>query len=347
MAASDLDRDLGFGSVVAGQSRARLLNRDGSFNVEREGLNFFTSLSPYHALLTMSWPQFLGLIVLGYLGINLLFAGAYFACGPGALDGGDGAAGHRLLQCFFFSVQTFATIGYGKLTPTGLAPNLIVTLESLVGLLGFAIATGVLFSRVARPTARILFSARALVAPYRGITAFEFRIANGRSSQLIEVEVSVLFSAFKARDGKAREFVPLALERQKVAFFPLSWTVVHPIDPSSPIFGMSYEELLAVDAEFLILLTGFDETFSQTVHTRSSYKADEIVWGARFVNIFNPPKDGTLSIDIGRLDEFDRVPLVSALPAPGEPRAGDPGRAAPLEPDELANPLALPADRFG
>ncbi len=347
MADGDLDRDLGFGSVVSGQSRIRLLNRDGSFNVEREGLNLFTSLSPYHALLTMSWPHFLGLIVLAYLALNLLFAGAYFACGPGALEGVSGVAGERFLACFFFSVQTFATIGYGKLTPSGMAPNLIVTVESLVGLLGFALATGILFARVSRPTARILFSSRAIIAPYRGITAFEFRIANGRSSQLIEVQVSVLFSGFKAQDGKAREFVPLALERQKVAFFPLSWTIVHPIDPSSPIFGMTYEELLAVDAEFLVLLTGFDETFSQTVHARSSYKADEIVWGARFVNIFNPPKGGILSIDIGRLDEFDRVPLVSALPAPGEPRAADPGRPAPLEPAELANPLALPADRFG
>lgn len=347
MAESDLDRDLGFGSVVSGESRVRLLNRDGSFNVQRDGLNFFTSLSPYHALLTMSWPHFLGLFMLGNLAANLLFAGAYFACGPGALDGADGTPGHRFLQCFFFSVQTFSTIGYGKLAPAGIAPNLIVTFESLLGLLGFGFGAGILFARVARPTARILFSSRALVAPYRGITAFEFRIANGRSSQLIEVQASVLFSGFKPGEGKTREFVPLALERQRVAFFPLSWTIVHPIDPSSPVFGLSYEELLAMDAEFLVLLTGFDETFSQTVHTRSSYKADEIVWGARFVNIFNPPKDGILSIDIGRLDDFDRVPLVSALPAPGEPRAADPGRAAPLEPEELASPLALPVDRFG
>ena len=338
-----LDRDLGFGSVVSGQSRARLLNRDGSFNVARDGLNFFTSLSPYHSLLTMSWPHFLGLVVLGYLAVNLLFAGAYYACGPSALSGVP--TGNRFLQCFFFSVQTFATIGYGKLTPEGLAPNLVVTLESLFGLLGFALATGVLFARVSRPTARILFSEKALIAPYRGITAFEFRIVNGRSSQLIDVGVNVLFSSFKP-DGKARAFEPLALERQKVSFFPLAWTVVHPIDRSSPIFGMSYEDLLEIDAEFLVLLTGFDETFSQNVHTRSSYKADEIVWGARFVNLFNPPRDGILSIDVSRLDEYDRVPLVSALPAPGDPRAADPGRARPLEPEELASPLALPGERF-
>jgi inward rectifier potassium channel len=296
----------------------------------------------------MSWPRFLGLIVLGYLGTNLLFAGAFFACGPGALDGVAGMpAGQRFLQSFFFSVQTFATIGYGKLTPIGMAPNVVVTVESLCGLLGFALATGVLFARVARPTARILFSDRALVAPYRGITAFELRIVNGRSSQLIDVAASLLFSAFKKPDGKAREFVPLALERDKVAFFPLAWTIVHPIDPASPMFGMTYDDLLSMDAEFLVLLTGFDETFSQTVHTRSSYKADEIVWGARFVNIFNPPRDGILSIDVSRLDEFEPVPLVSALPAPGDPRAAAPGRPAPLEPEELASPLALPADRFG
>ncbi len=345
MAERDLDRDLGFGSVVAGESRVRLLNRDGSFNVERGGLNFFTSLSPYHSLLTMSWPHFLGLVVLAYMGTNLVFAVAYFACGPGALDGLG--PGNRFLQCFFFSVQTFATIGYGRITPSGTAPNVIVTFESLFGLLGFALATGVLFARVSRPTARILFSEKAFIAPYRGITAFEFRIANGRSSQLIELGVSVLFSAFKARDGKAREFVPLALEREKVAFFPLSWTIVHPIDPSSPVFGMTYEHLLAADAEFLVLLTGFDETFSQNVHTRSSYKADEIVWGARFVNIFNPPRGGKLSIDIGRLDEYQPVPLVSALPAPDDPRAADPSRPQPLEPEALASPLALPAERFG
>lgn len=345
MASGDLDRDLGFGSVVAGQSRARLLNRDGSFNVERQGLNFFTSLSPYHLLLTMSWPHFLGLIVLAYMGLNIVFAGAYYACGPGALEGL--AVGHRFLQCFFFSVQTFATIGYGRITPAGMAPNVIVTFESLFGLLGFALATGVLFARVSRPTARILFSNRALVAPYRGITAFEFRIANGRSSQLIDVGVSVLFSSFKTPDGKVREFVPLGLEREKVAFFPLAWTIVHPIDPSSPMFGMTYDDLLSIDAEFLVLLTGFDETFSQNVHTRSSYKADEIVWGARFVNIFNPPKGGRLSIDISRLDELDQVPLVSALPEAGGPRAADPGRPQPLEPEELASPLALPGERFG
>ena len=311
----DINRDLGFGSVVSRESRKRLLNRDGSFNVVREGLRFFASWSPYHYLLTVSWPGFLGLIVVSYLGLNALFAALYYALGPGDLTGVDDTGlASRYLQDFFFSVQTFATIGYGHILPVGMAANVVVTLESLVGLLGFALATGLLFARFSRPTANILFSERAIVAPYRDITAFEFRIVNARRNQLIEVEAKVLFSRF--RDGRStggtREFYPLRLERDRVSFFPLSWTIVHPIDSDSPLFGLTEEEIREADGEFLILLSGMDETFAQIVHSRSSYKADEVVWGARFTNLFNPPREGLLSIDIGRLHNFERAPLPEA-----------------------------------
>jgi inward rectifier potassium channel len=311
----DPNRDLGFGAVVARESRKRLLNRDGSFNVVREGLSFLQTLSPYQYLLTTSWPRFLGLIVLFYLVNNAFFAAAYVACGPGQIAGASATTlGARLLEMFFFSVQTFATIGYGGMHPVGLAANLLVTLESLVGLLGFALATGILFARFSQPTAKILFSRNAVIAPYRGITAFEFRIANARSNELIQVEARVMLSRLKP-DGN-REFLPLKLEREKVVFFPLSWTIVHPIDEESPLWGATHEDLKDWDAEFLILLSGIDETFSQTVHTRSSYKAHEIVWGARFGDLFNSPKpDGTLSIDVSRLHQIEK-----ALP-PGESEA--------------------------
>jgi inward rectifier potassium channel len=305
----DPDRDLGFGSVVTRESRQRLLNRDGSFNVLREGLNPLTSLSLYHDLLTMTWPRFLGLVVLFYLLVNAVFAGAYMACGPGALNGAAAATpGERLVESFFFSVQTFATIGYGGMSPRTLSAHLLVTLESLVGLLGFALATGILFARFSRPTAKILFSRHAIIAPYRGITAFEFRLANARSNELIEVEAKVILSRFRL-DGKGREFVALKLERDRVVFFPLAWTVVHPINESSPLYGLGPEDLDAADAEFLILLTAFDETFSQTVHTRSSYTAEDVIWGASFASLFKPQRDdGLLSIDIDHLDEIQRVP---------------------------------------
>ncbi|MEO6194331.1 MAG: ion channel, partial [Thermoanaerobaculia bacterium] len=153
----DPNPDLGFGAVVARESRKRLLNRDGSFNVVREGLSFFRSLSPYHYLLTTSWPRFLGMVVLFFLLTNAFFGAAYFACGPEQIAGSSAVSlPTQYLEDFFFSVQTFATIGYGTMHPVGLAANLVVTLESLVGLLGFALATGILFARFSKPTARIL-----------------------------------------------------------------------------------------------------------------------------------------------------------------------------------------------
>ncbi|MBV8202923.1 MAG: transporter [Acidobacteria bacterium] len=311
---SDLDRDLGFGSVVARESRQRLLNRDGSFNVRRDGMKPLASLSLYHHLLTVSWPKFLGMVGVTFLGLNAVFGLAYMACGPQALQGAQAAemGGNEFLRAFFFSVQTFATIGYGHISPAGLAANVLVTVEALAGLLIFALATGLLFARFSRPTARIVFSERALIAPFQGGTAFEFRIVNSRSNQLLEVECEVLFTQFTGK-LRPRQFVPLALERRKVTFFPLSWTIVHAIDQASPLHGLTYEDLLATSAEFLVVLTGFDETFSQTVHTRSSYKPEEIVWGAAFKNMYKPlDAAGTLRIDVGLLSDYERVALPQA-----------------------------------
>jgi len=300
-------RDLGFGSVVSRQSQQRLLNRDGSFNVERRGLSFWSSLSLYHALLEMAWWRFFGLVAALYVAANAVFAGAYRLCGPQGLSGESaGLAGHDFLRAFFFSVQTLSTIGYGHIVPMGLAANILVTVESLLGLLAFTIVTGLLFARFSRPTARILFSQRAVIAPYGAIKGFEFRISNARSSQIIELEAKVLFTRFEDCNGvRTRRYDNLSLERSKVAFFPLSWTVVHPIDDESPLRGETPESLRAAQAEFLVLLTGIDETFSDTVHTRSSYIAEEIVWDARFANIFEQEPGGKrLAIDLRRLNEI-------------------------------------------
>jgi inward rectifier potassium channel len=303
-------RDLGFGAVVSRESRQRLLNRDGSFNVARTGLGLTASLNPYHTLLNLSWRKFFGLTMLFYFGANVIFAIAYLLCGPGALSvpARTGVQNH-FLQAFFFSIHTLATIGYGTITPVGVAANVIVSIESFIGLFGLALCTSLLFARFSRPTARILFSDQAVIAPYQGITAFQFRIANMRRNQIIELEAKVLYARFEEVDGHlVRRFYPLKLERDKVVFFPLSWTIVHPIDETSPFFGMSDEDLRAAKGEFLVLLTGFDETFSQTVNTRSSYLAEEIVWNARFADIFNrPSEDGLLTIDVRKLHSIEPV----------------------------------------
>ena len=312
---ADDSRDLGFGAVVTRESRLRLLNRDGTFNVRRRGLGFFESLSSYHTLLTLSWPRFLLLVVAAYFAANLVFAGAYLLCGPGGLTGPMVGDSH-LLQAFFFSVETIGTIGYGQIAPASTAANIVMTTESVSGLVGLAIVTGLLFARFSRPIAAILFSRWALIAPYRGITAFEFRIANRHKNELVELDAKLLYSRTRERGGRRmREFLELGLERRTVVFFPLTWTVVHPIDETSPLKDVTQEQLVAEDAEFLVLLQGTDETFAQRVHARSSYKPHEIVWHARFTDVFQPPgPEGMLAVDVGRLHEFER------LVAPGASR---------------------------
>jgi len=304
------DRDLGFGAVVSNRSKGRLLNRDGTFNVERTGLGFWASLHPYYSLLTMSWPRFLVMLGVTYLAINALFALGYMACGPEALPSSTDIAGDgRFLPAFFFSVQTLSTVGYGQIVPRGMAANLVMTLESMVGLLGLALAAGLVFSRFSRPTVKIAFSERALVAPYRGIKGFQFRIANKRRNQLVELEARVIMSRI-VRDGEraVRKYDDLELERRRVTFFPASWTIVHPIDEKSPLFGLEPEDCHFAEAEFLVLLTGIDETFSQVVHSRTSYRAEDVVWNAKFDVIFEiPDDDGPLAIDLSRLGSYHSV----------------------------------------
>ncbi|MFY9226051.1 MAG: ion channel [Blastocatellia bacterium] len=307
-------KDLGFGSVVAEESRQRLLNADGSFNVKREGLRFWSSLSLYHSLLTTSWTKFLSLVVISYFSINIIFALTYLLCGKTGLNGlvGDTVV-KQFAEAFFFSVQTFSTIGYGHVNPASFAANIIVVIEALVGLLWVAMATGLLFARFSRPSAKIIFSKFAIIAPYRNITAFEFRITNGLKNQLIELEAKVLLAQKEQVNGKKiRRFYELNLERHKVVFFPLSWTIVHPIDETSPLYQYNAKKLLEVDAEFLILLTGIDETFSQTVHSRSSYKASEVLWNVKFADIFNRNNDDNqLTIDVSNLHKVEKLPATN------------------------------------
>jgi len=317
--------DLGFGSVVSRESQQRLVNRDGSFNVQRKGLSFWSSFTFYHALLTMPWWKFFLAAASWYFLANAAFALAYLACGPDAL-GSDvtGMESHTFWRAFFFSVQTLSTIGYGHVFPLGLAANAVVTFESLVGLLGFAIITGFLFARFSRPTAKILFSRHAVIAPYGGFSAFEFRAANARSNELIEVSVQVLFSRFEDVDGiSIRQYYPLPLERPGVVFLPLTWTVVHPINESSPLHGQTPASLKSSRAEFLVLLKGFDETFSAMVETRTSYVPDEVLWNTRFASAFmsdaadrfadSGHRRKKVAVDM-RL--FDKVERVASMPLP-------------------------------
>ncbi len=304
------DQDLGFGDKVARESRERLMNPDGSFNVERTGFSYLSSLNFYHVSLTMSWLKFLSLALFFYFASNVVFGLFYMLCGSAALVDSSSAPFENLfLRSFFFSVQTFATIGYGTIHPVGLVPNLLVTIESYYSMLAHALITGLVFARFARPTAQIIFSDTAIIAPFQDQTAFMFRLVNGRNNQLIEVEANVTFSRFVDEDGKpVRRFDLLELERRRVTFLPLALTVVHPIDEKSPMYGLTKADFERMDAEVLILLSGTDETFAQKVHTRASYKPDKIEFGYKFVSLYNQVAAGEkISIDIRKLSKIEKA----------------------------------------
>ena len=306
-------KDLGFGSVLAGKRGLRLLNRDGSFNVERREPQWWGRLNNYQALVSMKWSWFFVWVVAYFVALNLLFAAAYAACGADALRSDTMMTG-SFARAFFFSVETFSTIGYGNIVPVGWGANMLVTVESLVGLMSVALVTGILFARFSRPRMEIEYSRNAVVAPYRGITAFMFRIVNKRDSQLIEVAAKVVFSRFET-DGESRlrKFHNLRLERENVAFFPLAWTVVHPIDEDSPLWGWTHEQLIEAQAEYFVLLTGTDETYSETVHSRSSYMEEETVWGAKFAPVFREDGSNRPTLDWERFHAVERVSAPAVL----------------------------------
>jgi inward rectifier potassium channel len=308
-AVEERERDLGFGAVVSRESEQRLLNRDGTFNVRREGIGFWHTLNLYHLLLNISWPRLFALMTVFYIGGNALFALGYMACGAGALQGQTGFAS-PFARAFFFSVETSSTIGYSNEVAIGIAAHLLMTAEVLIGLLSFAVVTGVVFARFSRPTAEIVYSRRAVIAPFQGGRAFMFRVVNARTNQIIELAAKIIFSRFEERDGlRIRQYYQLPLERASVVFFPLSWTLVHPIEATSPFHGVTARDLEESRAEILILITGLDETFSERVHSRSSYVAEEIVWNARFATMFVKSEPGRpVTIDLKRFHAIEPAP---------------------------------------
>jgi inward rectifier potassium channel len=308
-----LNQDLGLGGKLSERSRARLLNRDGTFNVRRNNLSAFHPYNAYHTLLSLPVPRLLALMAAGYLVVNLLFASLYWLAGPGAIAGEGSTPLGRFEDCVFFSVQTLATIGYGKLVPVTRAANVLVGIEALVGLLGFAILSGLLFARFTRPTARIAFSRNAIVAPYQDGWALMFRLVNLRNHNLTDVHAVVSMARWLEENGKRRRrFDQLALERDAIIFMPLHWVVVHPIGDGSPLRGLTPESLAASDPEVVCLISAADETFAQTVHAKTSYDKTDIVWGARFGDMYVTDAD-RVAIDLTRLHDIEPVPPPTAV----------------------------------
>jgi inward rectifier potassium channel len=283
----------------------RVINKDGTFNVRRRGATW-RDFHPYLLLINMEWVPFFGIVVLGYLVVNTLFALAYFSLGPGHLLGGDAATEWgRFLNDFFFSAHTLSTVGYGSISPKSLESNIVAAVESLVGVLGFAVATGLLFGRVSRPSAKIGFSEKILVTPYQDGQSLQFRVVNRRRNDLMEIQARVLLMTVEEKDGQpTRQYRQLKLERDQVLFMPLTWTIVHPIDGESPMFGLNAEDLERLQAEVLILLKAYDDTFSQTVLARYSYRYDEIAWNQHFAPAFSVDLGGDLVLELQKVGEL-------------------------------------------
>ena len=306
-------KDLGFGTKLT-DTYSRQINKDGSFNISRTHESFWDRVNLYNRLITMRWTPFFGLVLLAYFLENIIFAGLYMLAGPENLRGLEDVTDNSMLGhfwgAFFFSAQTLTTVGYGHLSPVGYLTSSIAALESMIGLLAFALVTGLLYGRFSRPVAHIRFSKNALFAPYLDVNGWMFRIIHKRANQLIDVQVEVSLSRLETKaDGtKYRRYYGLDLERNQVNFFPANWTLVHPITPDSPLHGCTPEDLAASDAEFLILLRATDDTFSQTVHARYSYRHDEVVWGHKFRPMYDSKsRAGMLNLD--KLDETDDVAL--------------------------------------
>jgi len=305
---SKIDEDIGFGKNPT-QNNQRLLNKDGTSNIKRKGLSFFEPHETYNSLIFMSWGRFGIIILLVYIVINIIFASVYFGLGIEHLNGvTSNTPLGNFFDAFFFSAQTIATVGYGHLNPNGFITNMVAAFESFLGLLTFALATGLLYGRFSRPTAKIIFSENIIVAPYQNGKAYMFRLANLRSNQLIELYIEVLLSINVTENGKAtRRFVPLNLERNSINLLTLSWTVVHPLDDESALSGLSSKDLIDADAEFIVMLKAFDDAFSQTVHARTSYKASEVIFNSKFSQIINTDENGVFEIDISKVSSFENI----------------------------------------
>jgi len=264
---------------------------------------------PYLHLVNLSWPAFLASLFLGYVVVNSFFAAMYFLLGPHQLSGVEAAnETERFLKTFFFSAQTLSTVGYGVIAPKGNAANVIASLEALTGVLVFAVATGLLFGRVSRPSAKIGYSPNILVAPYQDGTSLQFRVVNRRRNDIMELEARVMLMTVEDRDGRTvRQYKLLKLEREKVLFLPLTWTVVHPIDEESPLRGLTAQDLARLQAEVMILIKAYDDTFSQTVLSRYGYRHNEFIWHKRFEPAFNVDSDGDLVLDLEKVGQFSEV----------------------------------------
>ncbi|MCA6067019.1 Inward rectifier potassium channel Irk [Chryseobacterium sp. RG1] len=302
----------GFGSNASG----RFINKDGFPNVKRRGVNVFNKLSWYHTMLNLSSFRFLSYLVIAYIVVNLCFAFIYYLIGVEHLTGIDKSDPlNEFIDVFFFSSQTFTTVGYGRIAPVGFMASLVATFEAFLGLLTFAIATGLFYGRFSRPRAYLRFSDDTIIAPFQGTTALMFRLAPYKNNALTDAEVIVSTAIEVIENGIPKSnFYRLEIQMSKINTLALNWTVVHKIDENSPFFGFTEQDFKNTDIEIIVQVRAFDEVFSNTVVQRTSYVSEEIIFGAKFVPMYSPSKDNLSTIlDLDKINEYQKTELPATL----------------------------------
>jgi inward rectifier potassium channel len=305
------DENTGFGTNSALYG-GRLINRNGRANVRRTGIGFFASNSWYHTLIEMSRLQFLVLIFAFFLLVNLLFAFIYFGIGVEHLGGMDAnTTSEKFIEAYFFSAQTFTTVGYGRINPTGYLTSFVAAFEAFCGLLFFALATGLFYARFSRPKAFIQFADKALIAPYKNGIAFMCRLVPYKNTHLTDAEAKLTLGVSVEENGKpVNRFFPLKLEIAQINALNLSWTLVHAIDDQSPLYNLSMEDLQRSKAEVLVFLKAFDETFSNTIVARTSYISSEIAFGEKFIPMYHRSQNGSSTVlELDKLNDTEQIDI--------------------------------------
>lgn len=296
----------GFGDNASSYG-GRFLNKNGEANIHKTGIGFFERYSWFHSMLAMRWTKFFIIIMVFYILVNLLFALIYYLLGVEHLAGmSTSTEAEKFGEAFFFSAQTFTTVGYGRISPTGFATSSIAAFQALIGLLSFAVATGLMYGRFSKPTAYLKFSENAIIAPYRGITALMMRVAPFKNTTLTDAEARLTLGMMIEENGKlANRFFPLEMELDKVNALTLSWTLVHPITENSPLYGFSKEDYMNNNGELIVFIKAFDDMFSNTVVIRSSYTFNEFIYGAAFNPMYHRDENNSSTVlDLGKLNDY-------------------------------------------
>ena len=302
---SRLNNDTGF-STTGNINGGRFINRDGTFNLRKVGWPIWRRYSIYHRLISLPLWKFIGIIFLFFIGLNILYTLIYLWIGGSEFTGMVARDGWKMIkELYFFSTETFTTVGYGRVNPVGDAANLVASIESMTGLLSFAIATGLIYGRFSRPRAHLAFSDNAVIAPYRDKTALMFRfVCYKEQHALTDVTVQVNLAMLIQENGKANyQYYNLQLERSRIESLPMNWTVVHPIDEQSPLMGFSAEDMATADVELYVLVRGFNDVYSNTVLQRTSYTFDEIKINHKFAHMYQETENGTI-LELHKLNKF-------------------------------------------